>query len=185
LGIRNDVAARLTRACAALPLGLLAGCSTSKQPATLTPVSLGTMKPIHAHGEVYLAGQPSAADLELAAGQGIATVLDLRSADEERGFDEPVRVRELGMEYLQVPFKAKESLTDEVFDRTRAVLNDAAQHPVLVHCATANRVGAVWLAHRVVDGGLAWEDALAEAKAVGLRSADYEALARAYVERRR
>jgi uncharacterized protein (TIGR01244 family) len=184
LGVRNDIAARLTPACILL-LGLLAGCSTPEPPPTLTAVSLGGVKPVHACGRVFLAGQPSAADLELAAGQGIETVLDLRGADEGRGFDEPARVREVGMEYVNVPFKSPESLTDEVFDRTRAVLNDSAQHPVLLHCASANRVGAVWLAHRVVDGGLTWDAALAEAKAVGLKSAELEAQARAYVERQR
>lgn len=74
-------------------------------------------------------------------------------------------------------------MTDEVLDRARAELK-AAPRPILMHCASANRVGAVWLPYRVLDGGLSWDDAVAEAKVVGLRSAELEAKARDYVERR-
>ena len=53
-----------------------------------------------------------------------------------------------------------------------------------MHCASANRTGAVWLAHRIVDGGLEFEAALAEARQVGLRTPAYEDRVREYVEAR-
>ena len=70
----------------------------------------------------------------------------------------------------------------EVFDQAREQLK-TAERPILLHCASANRVGAVWLPYRVLDGGLSWDHALAEAKTVGLKSPDYEAKAKDYIQR--
>ncbi|MBI1312566.1 methyltransferase domain-containing protein [bacterium] len=51
----------------------------------------------------------------------------------------------------------------------------------MVHCASANRVGAVWLAHRVLDAKIPVEASLAEARAVGLRTSAYEQRAYEYI----
>ena len=71
-----------------------------------------------------------------------------------------------------------------MLDRTREVLSDHERKPILVHCASANRVGAVWLAHRVLDDGLAYEAALAEAKTVGLKAPALEQRAKEYIDAR-
>ena len=42
----------------------------------------------------------------------------------------------------------------------------------------------MWLPWRVLDGGLSYDEALAEAKTVGLKSPLYEEKAREYIERR-
>jgi hypothetical protein len=52
-----------------------------------------------------------------------------------------------------------------------------------LHCASANRVGAVWIPFRVLDQGIELEAAVAGAKAIGLETPEYEAKARDYVER--
>ena len=56
---------------------------------------------------------------------------------------------------------------------------------MLLHCASSNRVGAVWLAYRALDGGLSIEEAKAEAKIVGLKSPALEAKAIDYVKRKK
>lgn len=78
-----------------------------------------------------------------------------------------------------------EKLTDKVFDETRKLLNDKAKRPLILHCASANRVGAVWLAHRVLDGGLKYEEALSELKTVGLKLPAFEQKAKDYIERKK
>ena len=54
---------------------------------------------------------------------------------------------------------------------------------MLVHCFSAGRVGATWLAHRVLDDGLTVEAAVAEAKTIGLKKEDFIAKATDYVQR--
>ena len=45
-----------------------------------------------------------------------------------------------------------------------------ANRPAVVHCASANRVGALLLPHLVLDEGRTEADAIATARAIGLRS---------------
>lgn len=149
----------------------------------LEPYSCGTIERLHTLGGVFLASQPAVVDFEQAKSNGVKTVIDLREAGEVEEFDEPKVVRALGLEYYNLGFKTPESLTDSVFDRARALLRDESKKPILLHCSSGNRVGAVWLAHRVLDGGLEYEAALAESKTVGLKLPAYEAKARQYVER--
>ena len=88
------------------------------------------------------------------------------------------------MAYANPGFQGPDQLTDTVLDESLALLRDA-DRPLLMHCASANRTGAVWLAHRVLDGGLSVDQALIEARTVGLRSPAYEARVLEYVTRHR
>jgi uncharacterized protein (TIGR01244 family) len=155
-------------------------------PATerLEPYSCGSIERLHTLGGVFLASQPGKEELEKAAANGIRTVLDLRKPGELTEFDERAEVERLGMAYVNVPFSKPEELTDEVLDRAREILNDPTLKPMLVHCHSANRVGAVWLAHRVLDGGVDYPAALAEARTVGLKSPALEERAKRYVDAR-
>lgn len=163
------------------------GCSAVEPAATgsdLVATELGSIQRIHAAGEVFLAGQPAAADLEKAREAGIRTVITLRR-EGELDWDEGRVVRDLGMEFRAIGFREPESLTDQIFDNVRDLLRDPVRRPVLIHCGSANRVGAVWIPYRVLDGGLDVDEAVAEARRVGLRTAEYESRAREYIDRRR
>ena len=89
----------------------------------------------------------------------------------------------LGLNYHNPAVAGVDGLTDELLDEVRDLLR-TAERPILLHCASANRVGAVWLAHRVLDGGISMDDALAEAKTVGLKSPALEQRARQYIANR-
>ena len=131
---------------------------------------------------MFLASQPEKEDFSHAKDGGIKTVLNLR-ASSETDWDEAAFVKELGLGYHNIPIKSPDSLTDETIEKVRGILRDKEKRPLLVHCASANRVGAVWLAHRVLDGGLSYEDALKEAKTVGLKTPAFEEKVKAYVRR--
>jgi uncharacterized protein (TIGR01244 family) len=152
-------------------------------PAKLEPRTCGKIGRLHALGDVYLAGQPSADDLAEAKKLGIKTVINLRPDAELKDFDERKAVEAAGLAYVHIPIAGPKDLTDETFDRAREQLR-TAERPLLLHCASANRVGAVWLPHRVLDAGLSVDAALAEAKTVGLRNLEMEAKAKDYVQRR-
>jgi uncharacterized protein (TIGR01244 family) len=130
---------------------------------------------------VYLAGQPSPEDFRIAKKEGLKTVVNLRTKP-ELTFDEAAHLKSLGIEYHHVPFRSPDTLTDKVFDSVRKVLNEKKKQPVMVHCASANRVGAVWLAHRVLDADVKYAAALKEAEAVGLRTPAFEDRAKAYIK---
>lgn len=155
------------------------------QTSKLEPYSCGTVQRLHTLDGIFAGSQPAADDLRHAKENGITTVLNLRPTSEDAGFDEAALVAELGMKYEHVPFATPSELTDEVFDRTRAVLRDTSKRPVFFHCNSGNRVGAIWAAYRVLDSGLTWDAALAEAKEVGLKTPAFEQRAKEYVEKMR
>ena len=104
-----------------------------------TVVSEGTVRPVDG---VSTAGQPDEAALAVFAKQGYTTVIDIRGEYENRGLDEAAVVADLGMEYVSFPIAGADAINFENA-RTLADLIKAADGPVLVHCGSANRVGAL------------------------------------------
>jgi uncharacterized protein (TIGR01244 family) len=148
----------------------------------LAPATCGKIARVHRLADVYLAGQPTAEDLAQAKKDGIKTVINLRPDAEIKTFDERQAAEAAGLAYVHIPFAGADEATDAVFDEARKQLK-AAKRPILLHCGTANRVGAVWLPYRVLDDGLTLDAALAEAKTIGLRTPALEAKAKDYIER--
>lgn len=189
-------------ATVAAALIALAGCESKKEPAPapkagtpekphvavttekLEPYECGDITRLHTLGGVFLASQPKPGDFESAKKGGVKTIINLRHAAENKDFDEAKTVADLGLKYVNIPFEGPDEFTDEVIDKARQELK-TAERPILMHCSSANRAGAIWLPYRVLDAGLSFEDALAEAKTVGLKSADYEAKAKDYIARHR
>lgn len=128
------------------------------------------------------AGQPTAEQLKEAAKAGYKTVLDLRPPGEARGYDEPQAAKEAGLEYVNIPVTA-DTLDAETLDRFLAEMQKA-ERPVLVHCGTSNRVGALYYAFLVLEKGMSREEALAKAKEAGLRSPELEAKIDALLDQR-
>jgi protein tyrosine phosphatase (PTP) superfamily phosphohydrolase (DUF442 family) len=133
---------------------------------------------------VLTGGQPTAADLEQLKAAGGGIVLDLRDPLEPRPFDEPALTRRLGLDYVNVAVGAG-TLTDATLDRILAVLREAGEQTVFVHCASGNRVGGALLPYLMLDHGLEEDDAVGQAMRVGLRSAELMEWATDYARRKR
>ncbi|MEX0320520.1 MAG: sulfur transferase domain-containing protein [Puniceicoccaceae bacterium] len=159
---------------------MLASCQ-SPVTNTIEPVSLGGMKKLHQVGNVYLGSQPGTEDLRLLKQKGVRTVINLRHESEQAGFDEKEAVEEQGMRYIHIPFNGGEELTDEVLDEAIDSLA-GFKEPALMHCASSNRVGAVWMAFRIKEHGLEYDAALEEARTAGLRSEAYIERVREYID---
>jgi uncharacterized protein (TIGR01244 family) len=160
--------------------------TTAKAPPkteVLEPYSCGTVQRLHTFDKIFVGSQPAADDLKHAKENGIKTIVNLRMPDELKEFDEPALVKELGMQYVSYPFNSPDNLTDAMIDGARHVLSDANTKPLFMHCHSGNRAGAIWLAWRVLDGGLAWDKALDEAHEVGLKTPAFETRVKDYVER--
>lgn len=151
--------------------------------ARLEPYTCGTIQRLHTYAGIFLASQPSPDDFEQAKAGGVRTVVNLRHPS-EIDFDERALVASLGIAYHEPAWNGVDELTDDVLDRNRALLR-TAERPLLLHCASSNRVGAVWLAYRLLDEDAPIEQALAEAKEVGLKTPDYQARVLEYVEAHR
>ena len=131
---------------------------------------------------VATGGQPDSLQLLALGRSGYRTVLDLRAAGEPRGMDEAAVTRAAGLAYRSLPV-TPETLTDSTFDAFRALAIDSRNHPILVHCASGNRVGAVMIPWLVLDRGWSIERAVTSANAGGLSSAELRDRALDYVER--
>jgi len=112
-----------------------------------TVVSTGEVKPVDG---LTSAGQPDAAGFKVFADQGYTTVIDLRTAGEDRGLDEPAVVESLGMDYVHLPID-RDGINFESA-KTLDSLIEAADGPVLVHCGSANRVGALLALRKSLEG---------------------------------
>lgn len=125
------------------------------------------------------AGQPDAATLKVFADNGYAAVIDLRTVAEDRGFNEQAVVEGLGMKYLAMPVDGQgiTFANAKVLDELLAEI-DA---PVLLHCASSNRVGAL-LALRAALNGASDAEALEIGRQAGLSSLE-PAVRKALVEK--
>ncbi len=120
---------------------------------------------------VITGGQPTAAQLRALKEAGGGIVLDLRDPMEPRPVDEGSVVRDLGMEYINVPVRAG-SLDDATLERILGVLRSAGDRTVFFHCGSGNRVGGALIPYFILDQAMEEQDALDQAMRVGLRSAE-------------
>jgi protein tyrosine phosphatase (PTP) superfamily phosphohydrolase (DUF442 family) len=120
---------------------------------------------------VITGGQPNAAQLRALKEAGGAIVLDVRDPMEPRLVDEAALVRQLGMEYVNIPVRAG-SLNDSTLEQILAVLRGAGDRTVFFHCGSGNRVGGALIPYFILDQEMEEEDAMDQAMRVGLRSAE-------------
>lgn len=132
---------------------------------------------------VVTAGQLNAAHVRQLKDAGITSVVDLRAPNEPRDFDEAAAFRAEGIEYHNIPV-VQGLLGPREFDDMRALLRSTDKRPMVVHCGSANRVGALLIPYLVLDENRTPEEALRIARDVGLRSAPLAETALAYVRDR-
>lgn len=118
---------------------------------------------------IITGGQPNTAQLKALKQAGGDVVLDLRDPMEPRPLNEPELVRELGMEYVNVPVTPS-SLNDQTIESILEVLRKAGDKTVFFHCGSGNRVAAALIPYFMLDEKMEEEDAINQAMRVGLRS---------------
>jgi tyrosine-protein phosphatase SIW14 len=117
---------------------------------------------------LYRGAQPRPEGIRRLADLGIKTILNLRAAD-ERSRAEEREALAAGLRYFNIPMEGLDRPKHEQIERALALLNDAANHPVFVHCKRgADRTGTVIAVYRITHDGWSGADALREAKRYGL-----------------
>ncbi|MDG1874688.1 MAG: methyltransferase domain-containing protein, partial [Mariniblastus sp.] len=157
------------------------GDSSSDKISAVKSSELGNAVNVHQVGDLFTSGQFDAKDIEALKANKIERVISLRT-DGEIDWKEQAAVEAAGLKFINVPFRAPDEMTDELFANVRSLLRDKSTK-TLFHCGSASRVGGVWLPYRVLDEGVELEVAVAEAKEIGLRSPGYQAKAIEYIER--
>jgi protein tyrosine phosphatase (PTP) superfamily phosphohydrolase (DUF442 family) len=108
-------------------------------------------------------GQPSEQAFTKVAASGFHSVLSLRAAGE--GIDlikERSLVEKAGLRYFNIPVVSSAPRAEQADEFIRLV-KEKSNHPMLINCSTANRVGAFMMIYRVLEQGWSEEKALDEA----------------------
>lgn len=112
------------------------------------------------------AGQPSREQLDRLAGEGYVAIIDLRGEGESRGYDEPAAAAEAGLEYTPLPIASADDINVDNARRLGQLL-DRYDGPVVVHCGSGNRVGAL-VALLEADRGADDAEAIEAGRTAGL-----------------
>lgn len=156
-----------------LVLPVLVACSSEvkrEDLQTITRHRASEMEQLAHVGNVWISEQPTREDLIWMRDNAVTMVIDTRGRTEDRGFDERAFVVSLGMRYHLMPLEADQDFVIRYFDQARNILATRKDVPTLIHGESANRAAAVWMVYRVLDDGVAYDVALAEAEIAGLRS---------------
>lgn len=128
----------------------------------------GLPHPLQPGENVLIGGQPDEAALRAAAESGVRVVVNLRTEEEPVDYDEAALVNELGMRYVHLPISGPADLTPENARAFGAILDEIGDQPALLHCASGNRVGALYALHAGTELGMDADAAIELGKAHGL-----------------
>lgn len=139
------------------------------QPDPAAPAPEGIVQFSRVDATVACGGATNPAAFAALAAEGFRSVINLRLPNEPGVSEEEAAVEAAGLRYVHLPLDGN-APDPAVAERFLDVIADPAIKPVYIHCASANRVGAVWAIKRVVQDGWTRERALDEARAIGLKS---------------
>jgi protein tyrosine/serine phosphatase len=89
-------------------------------------------------------------------------------------------VEKTGLRYFNIPVVSSAPRAEQADEFIRLV-KEQSNHPVLINCASANRVGAFMMIYRVLEQGWSQEKALEEALKIGLRGDELKKFAQSYI----
>ena len=132
-------------------------------------------------GSFTTGGQPTEQAYAKAAASGFHSVLSLRTANEGGDLTrERSLVEKNKMRYFNVPVVSSAPRPEQADELIRLV-KENSNHPMLINCASANRVGAFMMIYPVLEQGWAEDKALEEAIKIGLRGDELKKFARDYL----
>jgi uncharacterized protein (TIGR01244 family) len=117
-------------------------------------------------------GQPRMEHLDQLKAEGVKAIINLRTPGEHRADEEEAKAKALGLRYFNIPVVFRDPKPEQV-DEFLKLTDDPANRPAFIHCTAAIRVGAFWMARRVVRDGWTIEKAEEEARQVGLRESPH------------
>lgn len=160
----------------------LSGAAQGPQPGAIDGVRNFT----RVDATVACAGATDVAAIADVARLGYRSIVNLRESSEAGAAIEESRraAAAAGVRFIHLPLnsaKPDAAVVDAFID----AVTDTANQPVFINCGSANRVGALWMAKRMLVDGWTEARAATEAEAIGLRSATLRTFVTNYVAARR
>jgi uncharacterized protein (TIGR01244 family) len=130
--------------------------------------------------EFAIAGQVTPEQLQAAKEAGYQAVLNLRVPGEQGFLDnEETQAQAAGLSYVNIPVSPNEM--SQVADRVITQLEELPK-PILVHCGSALRAGAMVLAYMGTRQGKTAEEVLEQARQAGFTVLDSKPPMKQFVE---
>jgi uncharacterized protein (TIGR01244 family) len=150
-------------AVAATTMTTAAAQEAQAQPAQARPIR----NFLRINDQFCTGGQPSLEHFDQLKAEGVKAVINLRTPGEHRAAEEEAKVKALGLRYFNIPVMFRDPKPEQVTEFLK-LTDDPANRPAFIHCTAAIRVGAFWMARRMMRDGWTLEQAEEEAKKVGL-----------------
>jgi len=115
---------------------------------------------------------------------GFASVVNFRMPTEQGANSDEAKATaaQVGLNYIPLPYQTP---TPEIAEAFLKAVADPSNQPMYIHCASANRVGAMWFIKRVKLDGWDVDRAMKEAEGIGLRAPNLKEFALNYVGAKR
>ncbi|GAA5316460.1 MAG: hypothetical protein AseanaTS_16640 [Candidatus Pelagadaptatus aseana] len=121
------------------------------------------------YDNIICGGQPGIEDYRLMKTAGIDNVINMRMPGEHSDFNDQEQASAAGLTYVAMPIAGEPAITLDAARQLDEVLAGLDGN-TLVHCASSNRVGALFAIRAAVLQGKPLEDAVAEGQAAGLKA---------------
>jgi len=158
-------------------LALTASVAFAQTPVTKASIP-GVVNFSKVETTVACAGATTPAALAGIKSMGYNSVINLRTPG-EAGAEldaEAAAAKAAGINYVHLPFNAQ-APDPALVDNFLNAINDKANQPAFIHCASANRAAALWMVKRIAVDKWAVDKATEEATALGLTSPVLKAFA--------
>ena len=132
--------------------------------------------------------EPTRETFEQIAGEGFRSVVSLQTTGEDQKLpieDERRTAEAAGLAFYHQPVSGH-SLDDAAVDRFREALGRLPR-PILLHCASGKRSGAMTMMHLASEQGMTGDEAIERAEEMGFEcdTPELEAFVKDYVDRHR
>jgi len=108
------------------------------------------------------------------------TIIDLRT-EQEGTNTERLAIKKVDMEYFNIPV-TREGIDESQLATFKEVLAQSTA-PILLHCSTGNRAGAMWTVYRLSEG-ISPDQAFKEGRAAGMNDAMTEIIKQKWCQNR-
>ncbi len=159
---------------ALLAFMFLISCASNGDLAPAPNASFGNLEKAPQRDNVVYAAQPDENTVKMFKDQGFDVVINLRSMDEELGFDEEKMVLEQGIYYTRIPYLNNDDNTvinNDALTKVKEAVEEATEngHKVLVHCSHGLRAASTVGLILYRDYGHSIQEAEKISKSVGMR----------------
>ena len=142
----------------AAPFPMQAAGASTASVSSIRIQNFGQVSPTYFRG-----AQPQGSDYADLAALGVKTVIDLTDGDGQA--TEKASVERAGMTYVRIPMSTHESVSNAKIAEFLALVDNAANQPVYVHCVGGrHRTGVMTAIYRMTNNGWTADKAFAEMK---------------------